>query len=510
MMMQQAVGNPERSLGRLLQGLVEAEAMPARVRDLPVEGLASDSRRVRRGDLFIAESGLAHPGIDHAAEALQAGAVAALYDRNDDYARERVTQLRQRYPQPWLGIENLSGHIGEIASRFYRHPSRAFRLIGITGTDGKTSVTHLLSQALGRLGFHPGSIGTLGYGQPGQLVPTGYTTPDALRLQALLAELRQQGCDPVVMEVSSHALQQQRVAGCDFDVVVLTHLGRDHLDYHGNRERYAAAKASLFERPQLAQRVLNLDDALGRELAQRHAGESVTGYSREGRAEAQIRLADWSMGNQGLKISVDCEGRRLDIDSGLVGSFNIENLLASIAVLRGLDIEPGRIEASLQRLRPIPGRMEFYAGGEGRPAVVIDFAHTEEALEACLESLREFCEGRLYCVFGCGGERDRGKRPRMAAVAERLADEVIVTDDNPRGESPDLIMRDIVAGFSDPQPVRVIHDRQTAIETALAQAGDKDLVLIAGKGHEQVQIVGERRLPFSDQRVVRQWLEGRS
>jgi len=339
-------------------------------------------------------------------------------------------------------------------------------------------------------------------------VQTGYTTPDALRLQAILSELRQQGCDPVVMEVSSHALQQQRIAGCEFDVVALTNLGQDHLDFHGSREQYAAAKASLFDRPEPVLRVLNLDDELGRELAQRHAGEAIIGYSREGRAEAQLCLTDWSMGSQGLRISVDCEGRRLDIASGLVGSFNIENLLACIAVLRGLDIEPERIEASLQRLQPIPGRMEFFPGGEGQPAVVIDFAHTEQALQACLESLREFCEGKLFCVFGCGGDRDRGKRPKMAAVAERLADEVIVTDDNPRGESPDRIMRDILAGFSDPQPVRVIHDRQTAIETALAQAGEQDLVLIAGKGHEQVQIVGERRLPFSDQRVVSQVLGG--
>ncbi len=506
-MMTQPVTSPERSLGKLLQGLLEAERLPAALRDLPVEGLASDSRRVRPGDLFIAESGLAHPGIDHATEALEAGAVGVLYDLDDAYARERVALLQRQYSQPWIGIEDLGSHVGEIASRFHHHPSRAFRLIGVTGTDGKTSVTHLLTQALGRLGRHPGSIGTLGYGQPGQLVQTGYTTPDALRLQAMLSELRQQGCDPVVMEVSSHALQQQRIAGCEFEVVALTNLGQDHLDYHGSRERYAAAKARLFDRPEPALRVLNLDDELGQELAQRHAGEATIGYSREGRAEAPLRLIDWSMGDQGLQISVDCEGRRLDIASGLVGSFNIENLLACIAVLRGLGIEPERIEASLQQLQPIPGRMEFFPGGEGQPAVVIDFAHTEQALEACLESLREVCAGRLFCVFGCGGDRDRGKRPRMAAVAERLADEVIVTDDNPRGESPDRIMRDILAGFSDPQPVRVIHDRQTAIETALAQADEGDLVLIAGKGHEQVQIIGARRLPFSDQRVVRQVLE---
>ncbi len=507
-MMTQPTASAAHTLGKLLQGLTDLALLPQSVRELEPGGLSNDSRRTRSGDLFIAESGLGRPGVDFAADALEAGAVAVLYDADDAYARERVALLQRQYPQPWIGLHNLAACVGEIASRFHHHPSRAFRLVGVTGTDGKTSVTHLLTQALQRLGRHPGSIGTLGYGQPEQLRPTGYTTPDALQLQTMLSDLRHQGCDLVVMEVSSHALDQQRIGGCDLDIAVLTNLGQDHLDYHGDRAHYAAAKARLFDLPGLALRVLNLDDELGRELAARHAGETQIGFSQQGRPEARVRLIDSTLDRQGLRIRVDCAGETLEIDSGLVGAFNIENLLACMAVMHGLDIPAADIEASLQQLQPIPGRMEFFPSAVGRPAVVIDFAHTEQALEACLDSLRGFCDGRLFCVFGCGGDRDRGKRPKMAAVAERLADEVIVTDDNPRGESPQQIIQDILAGFADPQRVRVIHDRQIAIETALAQASEQDLVLIAGKGHEQVQIIGDRRLPFSDQRVVRRLLEG--
>ncbi len=506
-MMSQARDSGVQTLGSLLDGLLGASASVPGAVEIPVAGLCNDSRRVRPGDLFVAESGLGRPGVDYAADALDAGAIAVLYDAADDYARERVALLQRQYPQPWIGLSELRARVGEIASRFHQYPSLAYRLIGVTGTDGKTSVTHLLVQALQRLGWHPGSIGTLGYGQPGELLPTGYTTPDALRLQAMLSDLRHQGCDAVVMEVSSHALDQQRVGGCAFDIAVLTNLGQDHLDYHGDRARYAAAKARLFELPGLSLRVLNLDDELGGELAQRHAAASTIGYSSRGDERARVRLIDSSLDRRGLRLRVDCDGEILRIDSGLVGRFNIENLLACIAAMRGLEIAPVEIERSLQRLSPIPGRMEFFPAVDGKPAVVIDFAHTEQALEACLDSLRGFCSGRLFCVFGCGGDRDRGKRPKMAAVAERLADEIIVTDDNPRDESPERIMQDILRGFADPQRVRVIHDRQTAIETALAQATEQDLVLIAGKGHEQVQIVGDKRLPFSDRRVVLQLLE---
>ncbi len=507
-MMTQPVSSAGHSLGSLLHGLPLSAPLSAAQRQQPVSGLSSDSRRVRPGDLFIAESGLGRPGVDFAAAALDAGALAVLYDAADGYARDRVALLQRQYPGVWIGVTGLQARVGEIASRFHQHPSRAYALIGVTGTDGKTSVTHLLVQALSKLGRHPGSIGTLGYGQPGRLVPTGFTTPDALQLQAQLAELRHQGSDVVVMEVSSHALDQHRVAGCAFDIAVLTNLGQDHLDYHGDRARYAAAKAKLFDCCEPRQQVLNLDDALGRELAARRSAETVIGYSRRGDAAARVRLADSAMEVRGLRITVDCDGEVLDIQSALVGLFNVENLLAVIAVLRALDLPPRAIEAALQEVQPVPGRMEFFPARRGQPAVVIDFAHTEQALEACLESLRAFCGGRLFCVFGCGGDRDRGKRPRMAAVAERLADEVIVTDDNPRNEPPQQIMQDILEGFADPQRVRVIHDRQNAIETALEQATERDLVLIAGKGHEQVQIVGDRRLPFSDRRVVTHWLEG--
>ncbi len=500
-MMAMPVTSSGMAISQLLHGFVADDLLP----ELRVTGLSADSRAIKPGDLFIAQAGLTRNAIDYASDAIQAGAIAVLYDAADDYAASRVALLSKQFDSCWIALPGLQQRTGIIASRFYANPSQSMRVIGVTGTDGKTSVTHLLVQALMKLQVPVASIGTLGYGMANNLQMTGYTTPDAIAVQSMLAEFRRSQCRYVVMEVSSHALHQQRVSGCEFDVAVLTNLGSDHLDFHGSVEAYAEAKSLLFDVDTLRARVVNLDDALGRTLAAVHREKSVCGYSSRQpvHEDAVVRLLDQRMSDSGLQIRVATQQGELEIQTDLIGRFNVDNCLAVVSVLSELGFTLSDIERVMQHLRPIPGRMDYFAGTNTLPSVVIDFAHTEQALRACLEALSSHTQGELYCVFGCGGDRDQSKRPRMAAVAEMLADHVFVTDDNPRTESPQQIMRDILAGFKTPEAVRVIHDRETAIRAALSQAGANDLVVIAGKGHEPYQIVGDRHLVFSDHQVVR-------
>jgi UDP-N-acetylmuramoyl-L-alanyl-D-glutamate--2,6-diaminopimelate ligase len=489
------------TIAELLRGFASVDDLPA----LEVTGLTADSRSVQPGELFIAMRGLSRHALDFAADAMQAGAIGVVFDAGDEHARQRAPLLRKQLGGYWIEVPDLQRVIGRIASRFHGEPSRAMQLVGITGTDGKTSVTHLLVQALMKLRQPVASIGTLGYGFANNLTMTGFTTPDALSLQSILAGFLRADCEYVIMEVSSHGLQQHRVSGCEFDVAVLTNLGSDHLDFHGSDEAYAAAKSQLFARDELRSRVLNLDDELGRQLAQRHSGIGITGYSMNTQPalDSAIYLVEQSLTETGLRMRVATPAGELDIQTDLIGAFNINNCLAVIGVLQSLGFAIRDIESAMQHLRPIPGRMEYFPAIDNQPAVVIDFAHTEQALRACLEALKDYTKGRICCVFGCGGDRDQSKRPRMAAVAEQLADLVFVTDDNPRNESPQQIMHDILTGFRRPDAVRVIHDRETAIRAAISQTGAHDLVVIAGKGHEPYQIVGDQRLVYSDHRVLR-------
>jgi len=496
----------EMTLMTLLKGFAVEDLVP----DLQVTGLNIDSSKVKSGELFIAQAGLTRHAIDFVTDAVNSGAIAVIYDANDLYCLQRVQLLEKQHSVPFIPVANLQQKTGEIASRFYASPSHNFKLIGVTGTDGKTSVTHLLVQALTKLHKRVGSVGTLGYGLSNQLKMTQFTTPDAITLQSILFELSLGGSEYVVMEVSSHALEQYRVSGCQFDIAVLTNLGSDHLDYHGDQGNYQAAKSRLFEKPGISGRVLNADDDFGVLLTDRFKGEKVIAYSADNANifPAGVKLQSSSMTEKGIRILVATPVGQIEIQSGLIGEFNIENLLSCLSVLLLLGFNRQQIEGCMQGLQPIPGRMEYFPSVQHKPAVVIDFAHTKQALSACLNAVKNYTEGKLICVFGCGGDRDQSKRPQMAAVAEQLADQVVVTDDNPRNESPEQIMRDILSGFVNPDRVRVIHDRQTAIQTALAEASENDLVIIAGKGHEQVQVVGNQRLPFSDRFVVRQTLQG--
>jgi UDP-N-acetylmuramoyl-L-alanyl-D-glutamate--2,6-diaminopimelate ligase len=495
---------PGLPLPELLAGFTVLETVPS----IPICDIASNSREVGANSAFIALPGIRSNGIDYAIDAVKAGAVAVIYDATDEYSLQRIPLLSKQVDTCWVGVEQLDRANGHIVSRFFGDPAKAMTIVGVTGTDGKSSVTHLLTQALTRIGKSCGSIGTLGYGIGNQLTPDALTTPDVITLQSRLHQFRQQRCEYVVMEVSSHALEQYRVNGCDFDIAVLTNLGRDHLDYHGSEQSYAAAKARLFHDFKLSGRVVNADDSFGRQISESVERDSLLRYSVEGEAaaNAEVRLIACEKTRNGQNIRAATPLGEVTAVTALMGRFNVENTLACIATLVALGLDHDQLEIALKDLKPIPGRMEKFIGGPGKAAAVIDFAHTEQALRACLEAAREHTSGLLWCVFGCGGDRDQGKRSGMGRAVETLADRCIVTDDNPRNESPQKIVAEILAGMQQPDKACVVHNRHAAIEYALSQAAPEDLVVIAGKGHEQEQIVGNERRPFSDRHVVRQIL----
>ncbi len=505
------------TVGTLLQGMASA---PVKA-DCTVSGICMDSRLARPGDLFLACRGERTHGATYVGDALRAGATAVALEEPcvlpcelpPNVALARVPALRRQ--------------AGVVADRFFAAPSKDLRVFGVTGTNGKTTVTQLTAQALTTLhGGVPhtcGLIGTLGYGFADALLPTGHTTPDAVSLHRLLRKMYRQGARFAALEVSSHALEQDRVRGVRFDVAVLTGLGQDHLDYHGTPERYAAAKRRLFDWPGLRCAVLNLDDALGLELSAQLQGKlQVIGYvleegRREGGLESvagrkqqavpeQVRARILSLDRTGMELELCSPWGSGCLRTALLGVGNARNLAAATAVLGLWGHLFTDILRALAIVAPLPGRMERFAAS-GRPLVVVDYAHTPDALELALHDLRSLQPGRLYCVFGCGGERDRSKRAHMGAVAERLSDQVVLTSDNPRREDPERILKDILAGVSEPARVRVEAEREQAIGWTLRQATVADIVLIAGKGHEDFQEIDDQRRPLSDRTWVRHWME---
>lgn len=486
-------------LGQLLSGLAE---VPAAL-DRPITGLASDSRQAGEGDLFLALSGLHRHGLDYLPELRRNGVAAIAWE--PPYATPLPESPESRQP-PLFEVERLAHRVGTIAARFHADPCRDLALIGITGTDGKTSTAWYLARALHESKTPCGLLGTLGYGVWNELSETGLTTPDALTIWRWLAVLRERGARHVAMEVSSHALAQGRTDGLGFTVAVLTNLGRDHLDYHGDPAAYAAAKRRLFTDPAPRHAVLNTDDAFGRELAM-ELGACAIGYGLETRPDTPrwVQGHDLQLRPEGLNLRIASSRGSGELNSGLFGRFNASNLLAALATLLALDMPLDQALARLSMVQHAPGRMERFGGGD-RPLAVVDYAHTPQALDQALQTLREHGRGRLWCVFGCGGERDSGKRPLMGAIAERRADRVVITDDNPRGEDPDAITTQILAGLRQPHRALVERDRAAAIRRALNEAQPGDVVLIAGKGHEDYQILGQRRVPFSDREIVQDWL----
>ncbi|TAL91766.1 MAG: UDP-N-acetylmuramoyl-L-alanyl-D-glutamate--2,6-diaminopimelate ligase [Rhodanobacter sp.] len=489
-------------LDQLLLGIADAQiaATPA-VAHMIVSGLSMDSRQVRRGDAFFALRGSQGHGIEFAASAVQRGAQVILAEAP---APPDVAPL----DVPLLWIERLHDQVGEIAARFHERPSEAMRLIGVTGTNGKTSCVQLLAQALTLLGHRAASIGTLGAGVHDQLHEGERTTPDAISVQALLAKFRDAEVTHVAMEVSSHALVQGRVGAVDFEVAAFTNLTRDHLDYHGSMEAYGAAKARLFAWPGLQAAVINSDDAFGQELAtQLPAGVRALRFSIADDSAAEIAASHIVTTAEGLAFQLRSPWGVRPISSHLLGHFNVANLLVVIGCLGALDEPFERIVKVVAQLQPVNGRMSRLGGRRGLPLVVVDYAHTPDALEQALIALRAHCTGKLICVFGCGGERDAGKRPLMGAIAARLADVAIVTDDNPRSEDGDAIVAQIVAGMSAAPAMTVERDRAVAIADALALARAGDAVLLAGKGHETYQDGAAGKRPFNDLAVAHATLE---
>lgn len=481
------------ALARLLPDIAD-------VGDIAVSGLVLDSRDVRPGDAFVCVAGFGAHGLNFVQQARANGAVAILYDHP---APEGIA-----VPADAIAVPGLRARMGALADQFHGQPSRSMTMVGVTGTNGKTSTVQLLGQAWQRLGITSGSIGTLGVGLYGQVVPTGFTTPLVLQMHQVLAQLRDAGASATAMEVSSHALDQGRVDAVHYDIAVFTNLTRDHLDYHGSMDAYGAAKARLFQRPGLKAAVINLDDAYAPTLlALLDPAVAVVGVSSRGAASARLQAADIVMDSAGLHFQLRADGQQAAVDSPLLGRFNVDNLLAVAGVLLAQGQPLAVIASLLGQLRPISGRMNKLGGQAGQPTVVVDYAHTPDALLQALSSLEDHVDGLLACVFGCGGDRDAGKRPQMAAIAEAHADRVIVTDDNPRSEDGDAIVADILAGFARPETVAVQRDRALAIDSAIAGAAAGDVVLIAGKGHEPYQEINGVKHPFDDSQVAQQCLD---
>jgi UDP-N-acetylmuramoyl-L-alanyl-D-glutamate--2,6-diaminopimelate ligase len=494
-----AMQKPGVALAHVLADL-GADPVPA----IRIQALAMDSRGVSPGTLFLACRGASRHGLDFAEAAARGGAVAIAAEPDAAWDRSRLAALSRTLGVPIVRVPELGAKAGEVAARFFGRPGDRLRVVGVTGTNGKTTVTQYLARALAPE-QRCAVVGTLGAGFPDALRPTTHTTPDAVQLQATLAELVAQGAEAVAMEVSSHALHQHRVAGLSIDTAVFTNLTRDHLDYHLTMEAYADAKARLFRLPGLRLAVINTDDAFGLALF----GETlrrvpVVACGLDGvpaHAERFVAAERVAADVTGLTLLVRSSWGAGELASPLLGRFNAANLLVVLAVLLEGGVAMDEALARLAALRTVAGRMERLGGGD-RPLVVVDYAHTPDALTQVLGALREHCQGRLHCVFGCGGERDRGKRPLMGEVAETLADRLIVTDDNPRREDGDAIVAQILAGLREPARARVERNRASAIAAAIADAVPGDIVLVAGKGHEDYQQVGDLRLPFSDRAVV--------
>jgi UDP-N-acetylmuramoyl-L-alanyl-D-glutamate--2,6-diaminopimelate ligase len=456
-----------------------------------IRELTLDSRKVRPGDLFLAVDGIEQDGREYIGDAIARGASAVVYEARDAHAMQDSEALL-------LPVHNLQAQLSEIAGRFYGEPSRAMRVVAVTGTNGKTSVTQLLAQACDLLDQPCGLIGTLGSGFYGNLTLGHYTTPDPLTVQATLADLKNAGAKVVAMEVSSHGLAQHRVSAVSVAVAVLTNLTRDHLDYHGSMQAYAQAKARLFSWPGLRATVLNLDDTFGRELAEKSSAARLITYSLTD-ISASIYCRNIRFSTSGIQAEVVTAQGEGNLSSHLIGRFNLSNLLAVIGALLGLGHSLEQALAVISKVQAPAGRMQVL-GGQEKPLVVVDYAHTADALEQVLTALRPHvaADGRLLCLFGCGGERDAGKRPLMAAVVERLADAAVLTDDNPRGEDPASIRAQVLAGFSADAAVTEVAGRGAAIAQLIAQARRGDVIVLAGKGHEDYQEINQQRQHFSD------------
>jgi len=486
--------NNQKPLGELIE--VSDQTLAA----IQVSGVELDSRQVSAGDMFLACAGFAVDGRDYIDQAIAAGAVAVLAEQNDQWAN-----YSERNGVPVLVVENLSQKISGIAGQFFDHPSKQLPVLAVTGTNGKTSCTQLLMQLLNAMNKSCAVIGTLGTGADGAMEAGINTTPSAVAIQKLLATWLAQGISTVAMEVSSHGLEQGRVQALQFELALFTNLSRDHLDYHGSMQAYAEAKARLFKQPGLKRAVINIDDSFSETLLNIIADDvEVIRYSVDAAKDAAKRIDVWveniSYHPDGVSAQFHSPWGEFELHSPLLGDFNLSNVVAAVSGLGAQGYPVATVIESLKALGTIAGRMEKISA-TADINVVVDYAHTPDALEKALVAIRQHSDGDVWCVFGCGGDRDQGKRPQMGEMVQRYADHIVVTSDNPRHEQASDIINEILGGIDCPSLVE--EDRAIAIEFAISNAKAGDCVLIAGKGHEDYQQVGDLRIPFSDIKQAR-------
>ncbi len=497
------------TLQTLLEGIVAIDPSV----DCEIDDLALDSRRIAPGCLFFACRGTQFDGIKFASQVEKNGAVAILWEVEDVSDMAVQPDFLREITIPIIQVKNLSQKIGLIAEKFYAFPSRELTTIGITGTNGKTSCSHFLAYCLTTDTRKCGLVGTLGYGVYGDLQDSTHTTPDAITLHSIFADIRTQAAKNLVMEVSSHGLSQGRVAGVEFDLAIFTNLSRDHLDYHTDMDEYFAAKTRLFECETLKHAIINTDDEYGRKLALKPvvSGRKIAyGLSQvPENCDLHVTGRALEFSTEGIKFEVDTSWGSANIRTSLLGEFNVSNLLAVLATLLAMDIPLTEAVEQIEHCETIPGRMEKVCCSSKLPTVVIDYAHTPDALQKALSALavhrprKEQGLSRLWCVFGCGGDRDVGKRPEMGRIAEMNADKVIITNDNPRTENAQKIIADILAGMRNIDAISIEPDREKAIGDAIDMAAVGDIILVAGKGHEKYQVVGVDKLDYlGDRRVV--------
>ena len=487
----------------LLKGSAQVQAMHA---NTMVSGLSLDSRSTRTGDLFFALQGLQKHGLEFSQQVIANGAVAIVWEAGHSVHQDDLPNVI-----PCVQVDALQHQLGAIAERFYHSPAKHINVIGVTGTDGKTSVSQFIAQALAHLKISCGVIGTLGYGVYPALGTATHTTPDAIRTQALLYQFFENEVLNAVIEASSHGLKQGRLNNVAFNTAVLTNLGRDHIDYHTSLEDYANSKRLLFEIPTLENAVINIDDAFGRQLANqlsKHVNVvCYSSYHDKADSGAYIYAKSINAKQKITSIEIHSSWGNATIKTNLYGKFTVSNLLAAMGALLVSDCSFADTVKAIASVQTVPGRMQPIACAHDAPSVIVDYAHTPQALKNVLQALGEQCMGKLWCVFGCGGDRDHDKRKLMGEVVEQYADNIIVTDDNPRSEDPVSIAQAIISGFSDAGNHSLIHDRKQAIAYAINNAACEDTVLIAGKGHEVVQIINNEQLPFDDTCIATQCLQ---
>lgn len=488
---------PNMSLRELLDGYVEV----SEVEDRPIRRLAINSQEVNSGDVFFALPGTQTDGRNYIDQALKRQATAIVYEKfGADLKGNRDREV------PCIAIEGLQDVLGPIAARYFNFPDRQIRVLGVTGTNGKTTVSYLIAQALDYLDTPCAYLGTIGAGRIGKLQHSDLTTMDSIRLYSVLSDIAQTKIPALSMEVSSHGLDQGRVNGVNFEIGIFTNLSHDHLDYHATFANYGQAKRKLFEYPGMLAMVVNSDDAFGQEIAEYcHTVTTAQCLTYGFNLGADLTPTSFELSDCGTILELDLDGKSTRFESKLIGRFNVQNLLAVIGALQVFGKSRDQILCAIREIQPPPGRMELLPRVDRRPMVVVDYAHTPDALKHVIGSLREFCEGELIVVFGCGGERDRNKRPLMGAIADQYADRVILTNDNPRQEKPEKIIQEIMSGMqSSPE---ICLGRGEAIQLAIETAEESDVVLIAGKGDEQVQLIGNEAWKFNDSNWAKQMLE---